>query len=101
MRAGLSAEARSYLLSPGGAVAGREAVTTVLGPWYGRLAKPAWQPPDWLFDPVHVAPVKGPGLHGPVTEPLQGQGVPAPVGSSQICVGPGPAHRSKAANSDI
>jgi tryptophan-rich sensory protein len=25
---------------------------TDLGPWYYGLAKPAWQPPDWLFGPA-------------------------------------------------
>jgi tryptophan-rich sensory protein len=33
-------------------VAGLGALTTQLGPWYYRLRKPAWQPPDWLFGPV-------------------------------------------------
>jgi tryptophan-rich sensory protein len=28
------------------------ALTTDLGPWYLRLRKPAWQPPDWLFGPA-------------------------------------------------
>jgi tryptophan-rich sensory protein len=28
------------------------ALTTDLGPWYYRLHKPAWQPPDWLFGPA-------------------------------------------------
>jgi tryptophan-rich sensory protein len=27
-------------------------VTTDLGPWYMKLRKPAWQPPDVLFGPV-------------------------------------------------
>ena len=25
---------------------------TEIGPWYLGLAKPAWQPPDWLFGPA-------------------------------------------------
>jgi len=25
---------------------------TPLGPWYRQLAKPSWQPPDWLFGPA-------------------------------------------------
>lgn len=25
---------------------------TLLGPWYYGLAKPSWQPPDWLFGPA-------------------------------------------------
>jgi tryptophan-rich sensory protein len=25
---------------------------TDIGPWYRALAKPSWQPPDWLFGPV-------------------------------------------------
>ena len=33
-------------------VAALGAMTTDLGPWYYRLHKPAWQPPDWLFGPV-------------------------------------------------
>jgi tryptophan-rich sensory protein len=28
------------------------ATATDLGPWYQNLAKPSWQPPDWLFGPV-------------------------------------------------
>lgn len=34
---------------------GLAALTGVLfrpGPWFARLRKPAWQPPDWLFAPV-------------------------------------------------
>ena len=34
------------------AVAGLGALTTDLGPWYYRLHKPSWQPPDWLFGPA-------------------------------------------------
>jgi benzodiazapine receptor len=34
------------------AVAGLGALTTDLGPWYYRLHKPGWQPPDWLFGPA-------------------------------------------------
>ena len=26
--------------------------TTPLTPWYRNLAKPSWQPPDWLFGPA-------------------------------------------------
>lgn len=33
-------------------VAGLGALTTTLGPWYYRLNKPVWQPPDWLFGPA-------------------------------------------------
>ncbi|MAL25487.1 MAG: TspO protein [Croceicoccus sp.] len=25
---------------------------TTIGEWYERLAKPSWQPPDWLFGPA-------------------------------------------------
>jgi benzodiazapine receptor len=32
------------------AALGRE--LTPLGPWYYALAKPSWQPPDWLFGPA-------------------------------------------------
>lgn len=34
------------------AVAGLGALTTDLGPWYYRLQKPQWEPPDWLFAPA-------------------------------------------------
>jgi tryptophan-rich sensory protein len=34
------------------AVGGLGALLTQLGPWYYRLQKPAWQPPDWLFGPA-------------------------------------------------
>lgn len=34
------------------AVAGLGALTTDLGPWYYRLQKPVWQPPDWMFAPA-------------------------------------------------
>jgi benzodiazapine receptor len=33
-------------------VASVGATITDLGPWYRSLAKPSWQPPDWLFGPV-------------------------------------------------
>lgn len=28
------------------------ATATDIGPWYRALAKPSWQPPNWLFGPV-------------------------------------------------
>jgi benzodiazapine receptor len=28
---------------------------TDIGPWYRRLRKPTWQPPDWLFGPAWTA----------------------------------------------
>ena len=28
---------------------------TDIGPWYHRLRKPTWQPPDWLFGPAWTA----------------------------------------------
>ena len=34
------------------AVATLGAAATDIGPWYRALAKPSWQPPDWLFGPV-------------------------------------------------
>jgi benzodiazapine receptor len=33
-------------------VAALGALVTDLGPWYFRLRKPSWQPPDWLFGPA-------------------------------------------------
>jgi translocator protein len=27
-------------------------VATDIGPWYGALKKPRWQPPNWIFGPV-------------------------------------------------
>ena len=27
-------------------------LATDIGPWYGQLRKPSWQPPDFLFGPV-------------------------------------------------
>ncbi|MCY4263282.1 MAG: tryptophan-rich sensory protein [Gammaproteobacteria bacterium] len=33
-------------------VASLGATITDLGQWYQQLAKPAWQPPDWLFGPA-------------------------------------------------
>jgi tryptophan-rich sensory protein len=33
-------------------VAGIGAWMTELSPWYYRLRKPSWQPPDWLFGPA-------------------------------------------------
>ena len=34
------------------AVAVTGALATDTGPWYRRLAKPSWHPPDWLFGPA-------------------------------------------------
>ncbi len=34
------------------AVLGGGGLLTTIGPWYERLAKPAWQPPGWLFGPA-------------------------------------------------
>jgi tryptophan-rich sensory protein len=33
-------------------VASVGATMTDIGPWYQALAKPSWQPPDWLFGPA-------------------------------------------------
>ena len=33
-------------------VAALGAAATDIGPWYQALAKPSWQPPDWLFGPA-------------------------------------------------
>lgn len=33
-------------------VAALGTTVTDLGPWYQRLNKPSWQPPDWLFGPA-------------------------------------------------
>jgi translocator protein len=27
-------------------------IATPIGPWYRKLRKPSWQPPDWLFGPA-------------------------------------------------
>ena len=29
---------------------------TSVGCWYAALAKPAWNPPDWIFCPVWTVP---------------------------------------------
>lgn len=34
------------------AVAALGAAASDIGPWYYGLAKPSWQPPDWLFGPA-------------------------------------------------
>ena len=34
------------------ALGGVGGVLTEIGPWYRNLAKPRWQPPDWLFGPA-------------------------------------------------
>jgi benzodiazapine receptor len=34
------------------AVAVLGGLATEIGPWYRGLAKPAWNPPDWLFGPA-------------------------------------------------
>lgn len=34
------------------AVAALGGLATEIGPWYRQLAKPAWNPPDWLFGPA-------------------------------------------------
>ncbi len=31
---------------------GAGGLLTTIGPWYRNLAKPSWQPPDWLFGPA-------------------------------------------------
>ncbi len=33
-------------------VAALGAAASEIGPWYYGLAKPSWQPPDWLFGPA-------------------------------------------------
>jgi translocator protein len=33
-------------------VAAAGGTLTQIGPWYFGLAKPSWQPPDWLFGPA-------------------------------------------------
>jgi tryptophan-rich sensory protein len=33
-------------------LAGAGGVLTEIGPWYGNLRKPSWQPPDWAFGPA-------------------------------------------------
>ena len=37
------------------AALGSAATTTSVGTWYGELAKPAWNPPRWIFGPVWSA----------------------------------------------
>ncbi len=45
-RPGLAAVAVAILVGTTGGL------LTDIGPWYRALAKPSWQPPDWLFGPV-------------------------------------------------
>jgi tryptophan-rich sensory protein len=45
-------------------VAALGGAATDLGPWYQALAKPTWQPPDWLFGPVWTLIYAMTGLAG-------------------------------------
>ena len=53
-RTGLGRYAKPVLAAAGIAalVAALGGAATDLGPWYQGLAKPSWQPPDWLFGPI-------------------------------------------------
>ena len=52
MRAALSAGAIAAAVTWAAVTAGLGALATDIGPWYRKLEKPSWQPPDWLFGPV-------------------------------------------------
>jgi tryptophan-rich sensory protein len=54
MSDGRSSRLLPVLVAAGAAilVASVGATMTDIGPWYQGLAKPSWQPPDWLFGPA-------------------------------------------------
>ncbi|MEM0988939.1 MAG: TspO/MBR family protein [Pseudomonadota bacterium] len=56
------------------------------GPWYERLAKPTWTPPNWLFPVAWMLLYVGMSLAAGIVAPLEGSGQAMALWSLQIAL---------------